>query len=193
MSEQTDQPVIILVRGLPGSGKSYIATELQKSIGVDKVVALDPDAVDTESVDYRAHTEELTKAGVDKALHLYRFLRAKAYQGIADRKVIIWNQPFTNLEIFNKMVYNFHAQAAANGTAVSILVAEVGIDPAVAKERIELRKRSGGHGPSETTFARFVNDYQSFANTKYEVVRVSGTDDVRQSVATIVAALERLA
>jgi predicted kinase len=186
-----DHPVIILIRGLPGSGKTYIAMELQKELGQD-VIMLDPDATDYESKAYAQHTQALTAEGVDPKLHAYRFLRAQAYQGIADHKIIMWNQPFTNLEIFNKMTANLRLQAEAHKTSLSMLVVEVMIDPAHAQQRVRERKSQGGHGPSDATFSRFVGDYKTFANEGYTTVTVHGEDNVSDSVAKIIEALQKL-
>lgn len=190
--QHTSHPIMVLVRGLPGSGKTYIATELRKKLGDDQVVMLDPDATDYDSKAYAEHVKAQNAEGVDPKLHAYRFLRAQAYQGIADHKIVIWNQPFTNLEIFNKMVANFNIQAEENKTTLSILVVEVEIDPAVAKKRVDKRKQAGGHGPSDDTFARFISDYTTFAPHGYTTLTVRGEDEATVSVAKIFDALQDL-
>ena len=106
----TPFPVLIFVRGLPGSGKSYVTNRLQKELG-EGVVVLDPDATDYDSKEYHEHTKVLTEQDVNPALFAYRFLREKAYKAIEENKVVIWNQPFTNLEIFNKMIANLRIKA----------------------------------------------------------------------------------
>lgn len=192
MYQDIKHPILILIRGLPGSGKSYLALALQKSLGKDMVVMLDPDATDYKSKAYAAHTKALSREGVDTKLHPYRFLRAKAHKGIATHKIIIWNQPFTNLVIFNKMIANLKAHAGGHDTHLSILVVEVEIDSLVAKGRIEARKHAGGHGPSDNTFNRFINDYGSFSEEGFNTVAVNGQDDVSVSVKAIMKALEEL-
>jgi predicted ABC-type ATPase len=187
-----DHPLLIVVRGIPGSGKTYLAEELRTALGADNVVMLDPDATDYDSKEYQAHTQSLTAEGVDPKLHAYRFLRGQAYDGIADHKIIIWNQPFTNLEIFHKMVGRMHDQAAACNTTLPILVVEVVIDDKIAKARVAKRMQAGGHGPSDATFERFVRDYATFANEGYDTVTVQGEDDRAASVAKIVQAAESL-
>lgn len=189
---QNNHPIAILLRGLPGSGKTYIATRLQAALGKDNVVMLDPDAIDITSKEYREHVKTQVAEGVDESLHLYRFSRAKAYQGIEDNKILMWNQPFTNLEIFNKMVGRLKDHAAAHDKQMPIIVVEVEIDPSLAKARVEARKKSGGHGPSEKTWKRFVNDYKSFADDGYKTVTVYGDDEVSASVLKIEGALHAL-
>jgi len=185
-------PIIILIRGLPGSGKSYLAAELENALGKDVTVMLDPDAIDYESQEYKDHVAAQIAEGVDPALHAYRFSRNKAYQGIADHKIVMWNQPFTNLEIFNKMVDRFKEQAEEHHVSLPILVVEVNISPELAKQRVEERKKQGGHGPSDNLFGRYVNDYKTYADEGYDVVAVQGDGDTATSVATIVERVRSL-
>lgn len=185
-------PVALLIRGLPGSGKTYLAGEIKKAIGAEKVVMLDPDATDYQSQEYQDHVKTLTTENVDASLHAYRFLRGKAYAGIAEHKIIIWNQPFTNLEIFNKMAGRLRDQAAEHDTSLPILVVEIEIDSVMAKQRVDKRKNAGGHGPSDDTFERFARDYKSFASDGYCTVTTNGAGDISQSVQTVLAALEKL-
>jgi predicted kinase len=188
MTSQT-HPTLIIVRGLPGSGKTFFAKELAKEFDPSDIIMLDPDMVDQSSDAYKKHVDQATAEGVDPKLHLYRFLRAQAYQGIADHKIIMWNQPFTNLEIFNKMMANMNLQAKEHNTDLDILVVEVETDPETAKARVQERKSAGGHGPTDATFARFTNDYHSFAEHGYKTVTVNGADDVATSVQKVLAEL----
>ncbi|HSX17086.1 MAG TPA: ATP-binding protein [Patescibacteria group bacterium] len=185
-------PTLILIRGLPGSGKSYIAKALQESLGADNVVMLDPDATDYKSKEYLALSESLTAEGVDAKFHPYRFLRGRAYKGIETNRIIIWNQGFTNLDGFNKTVVNLQAYAADHGTTLPLLVVEVEVDPKIAKERVAKRAGQGGHDVNEENFARFINDYATFAGQGYDPLVLHGEDDVATSVAAIKKALEKL-
>lgn len=186
-----DCPIIILVRGLPGSGKTHIAFALRDTLE-EEVIMLDPDAIDYDGEEYAEHVQQQIADEVDPKLHAYRFSRAKAYKGIKDKKIVMWNQPFTNLEIFNKMVANFRIQAEENNVELPILVVEVQTDPELAKQRVEARKQAGGHGPSGDTFTRFVNDYEPFAPHGYTTVTVNGDDEAEVSVAKIIQALQDL-
>ena len=187
-----NHPILLIIRGLPGSGKTHLATALRQAIGQEAVIMLDPDATDYGSEAYAAHTKALTAEGVDAKLHPYRFLRAQAYEAIVARKIILWNQPFTNLEIFHKMIAGLRAYADEHGTQLSVLVVEVEIDPEVAKQRVTERKQAGGHGPSENLFARYVHDYATFATEGYEVVSVHGEAETDESVETIRQALDKI-
>lgn len=193
MYENGRHPVLVVIRGIPGSGKSHVATQLQATIGPTAAVLLDPDTIDYESEAYQAHSQELSAEGVDAALHAYRFLRAQAYAAIEAHKVILWNQPFTNLEIFQKMIARLKDHAAEWHTELPVLVVEVAIDPAIARARVQRRKDAGGHGPSEQTLAKRISDYASFAGEGYEVIAVHGEDDAAESAEKVLHVLRRLA
>lgn len=188
-----DHPVIVFVRGVPGSGKSYLVAALQKVLDPDTTVVLDPDAIDFASEAYARHLINQRAEGVDEKLDAYRFLRAQAYQAIADHKLIIWNQPFTDLEIFRKMTGRLLDQAKACDTTLSILVVEVDTDPSVAWQRVQERKAAGGHGPTDTTLQRRIDAYGSFAAEGYDVLTVRGDDTINDSVTTVRNHLEQLA
>lgn len=194
--KQMNLPAVVLVRGLPGSGKSYLAKALQKSLleqfGPDSVIMLDPDAIDYKAQDYLDFCVSLTEEGVEAKFHPYRFLRAKAHTAVSAGKFIIWNQPFTDFGGFNRTVTSLETYAKDHHIVLPILVVEVEIDHVTAKERVFNRKSQGGHGPSEDTFNRFIRDYVSFADKGYNTVTVPGKQDVTASVAAIFKALEGL-
>ena len=187
-----DHPTLILIRGVPGSGKTYFAAALQQAMGKDRVVLLDPDSTDYTSREYLDLSKSLTEQGVDAKFHPYRYVRGKAHAAIEAHKILVWNQPFTNLDGFNKTVINLQNHATEHGTHLPLLVVEVEIDPATAKQRVTERKAQGGHGPSDTTFERFMNDYRSFSGEGYNTVVIHGKDDTAKSVATVQKALAQL-
>lgn len=188
---QRSHPALIIIRGIPGSGKTYLAKKLVDSIK-EPVVMLDPDATDYDSKEYADHVAEQTAAGVDPKLHAYRFLRAQAHRGIENHDIIVWNQPFTNLEIFHKMMNNLRTHASEHDTEFALLVIEVEVDAEIAKQRMIERKQAGGHGPSDEIFERFVNDYKSYSNEGFNTLTIDGSGDIDTSVAKVLDALHAL-
>ena len=178
-------PLLIIVRGMYGSGKSYLATRLHTAFGEDAVVVLDPDTIDRDSQEYKDHSAAQTTQGADAAIHPYRFLQHKAFQGISDHKIIIWNQPFTNLEMFKRMIGRLEDYAAKAHTTLPMLVVEVSIDPAIAQARVTERQAAGGNSISDAVFAQRLSEYTSFASEGYNIVAVRGDDDVATSVTTV--------
>lgn len=190
--EQASNPTLIMIRGVPGGGKSYIAAKLQESLGKERVVILDPDAINQTSSEYRDFSQVLTREDVNIKLHPYRFLRSKAYGGITAHKIIIWNQGFIDLDGFNKTVNNLQAYATDHNTRLPTLIVEVEIEEDVAKQRVAQRAAQGGHDVPEEAFGRFISNYASFADEGYTTVTVNGQDEVSVSVSTIINALKEL-
>jgi predicted ABC-type ATPase len=189
---QATHPTLIMVRGIPGGGKSYVAARLREAIGEEQVVVLDPDAIDKTSEEYKSLSEALTRDEVNEKLHPYRFLRSSAHIAITNNKTVIWNQGFIDLDGFNKTVVNLTAHATEQGKQLPTLVVEVEINGDTAKQRVAKRAAQGGHNVPEEAFERFIGQYRSFANEGYNTVTVNGQDDVSTSVATIMRALEKL-
>lgn len=192
MDQTSQQPLLVIIRGLPGSGKSYLAAAVAQKFSTDELVQLDPDATDYTSQAYQEFVRRATDEGVDPKLFAYRFLRAQAYAGIETGKIIIWNQPFTNLDIFRKMMAGLENYALEAGVSLQTLVVEVAVDPAVAHARVAARKQAGGHGPSDSKFEQFISDYTTFAGEGYPTIAVNGTDDITLSTDTVFSAIERV-
>jgi len=183
-------PVLVLIRGLPGSGKTYLANALQAALGADKVVLLDPDAIDFTSETYQVHTQDLTAAGIEEKFHPYRFLLANMRASILAHKIILWNQPFSDLGGFQRTLENVRTFAAEHGTRLPILLVEIEISPNAAKARVARRKEQGGHGPSPDRFDGYAATHASFADKGVDyAVSVNGEDDVTVSAGAVIQAL----
>lgn len=196
MVVKTDQqlvegPVLIMIRGLPGSGKSYLAEALQDSIGQDRVLVLDPDKIKTRDEEYLKFSDNLSAEGLDKTIHPFRWSRKLACDGVVRGKIIIWNQPFTIRGIFDRLVLFMQNYAKVQNISVPVLNVEVEIDQNSAKNRINDRKKSGGHGPSINTFNKRISEYKSFADG-YETIVVDGVDRIDKSVNKIIEHLKEL-
>ncbi len=184
-------PILIMIRGLPGSGKTYLAMRLEQALGEGHVVILDPDTVDLETERYLEFSKELEKEGLNRAIHPFRWLRKQACDAVVAGKSVMWNQPFTDRGIFERLIAFIQNHAHENGVQLPVLVVEVEIDPDIAKVRIAKRKQAGGHGPTDDTFGRRVSEYVSYADG-FSTVVVQGKDDIAISVATVLAAIEDL-
>lgn len=191
-TQTTIRPALILIRGLPGSGKSYLAEKLATLLGRDNVVVLDPDSIDKTSQEYRAFSEALTADGVELKFHPYRWSRARGYDAIQAGKIIIWNQAFTDLGGFGRAIASLQAFAAEHNIHLPVLVVEVSVAHDTAKRRVAERASQGGHDVSEEAFRRFINDYRSFSDEGFDVVDVNGEDDVEASAAMVIKALKQL-
>lgn len=185
-------PILVIVRGIPGSGKSHIANKIRELIGEENAIVLDPDTIDKKSQEYATLSHELSATGVDSKFYPYRFLRAKAYDAITHSKAIIWNQAFTDFDGLKKTIVRLQTFASEQTTQLPVLIVEVEIDEAVARQRVSERALQGGHDVPSDVFDRFISQYQSFANKGYDVITVSGEDDASYSAVAVIDMLEKL-
>jgi deoxyadenosine/deoxycytidine kinase len=185
-------PILVLIRGLPGSGKSYLAAKLQEQIGSDRVILLDPDTIDYTDMAYTTLSKSLHAAGVEEKFHPNRFLKAKAHAAVTNHKIIIWNQPFSDAWGFERTVDNIRTFATEQNITLPILLVELEIDHDLAKQRIAKRREEGGRGPSVERFTRFISDYTSLADKGYKTVIVRGDGDVAVSAGAVLSALRQL-
>jgi predicted ABC-type ATPase len=186
-------PSLILIRGLPGSGKSFLANTILRELGQELVAIIDPDTTDYSSSSYLRLSEQLRDEGVDIKFHPYRYIRAIAHKSIDEDKLIIWNQAFTNLDGFNKTILNLTNYAQDQGKELPLLVVEVDIDDSVARKRIEHRVNSGGHNVPDKELERFKAEYRSFAEEGYNLIRVSGEDSAKKNTQIILDKLTKMA
>jgi predicted ABC-type ATPase len=185
-------PTLIIIRGIPGSGKSFLTAALQDSLGKEKVVVLDPDAIDYSSSEYRQFSQQLSSEGVDTKFHPFRYSRSRAFDAIVKRKIIIWNQGFIDFGGFKKTVDSLQTYANEHDTTLPTLVVEVEVHHETAKSRIADRVAAGGHHVPDEALADYAQRYQSFADKGYVTVTVDGHDDIDMSVATVQQALHAL-
>lgn len=185
-------PSLILIRGLPGSGKSYLTEELVRRLGKESVMVLDPDLIDMQSEEYLRLKQELKGEGVEEKFHPNRYLCLQASRAIEAGKTVIWNQAFTHLGGLQRTIGRVQEYVSGHGINAPVLLIEVTIDPELAKARIAERSNSGGHDVPPENFQRFLDDYRSFANEGFNFVQINGEDDIEQSVQTILARLNDL-
>lgn len=184
-TEDSKKPTLIIIRGVPGSGKSYLATALEESLGKEMVEIIDPDTINRSGKEFIEFSQKLLDNQIDIKFHPYRFLMEQANKAISKQKIIIWDQPFTDLEGFEITVEKLQAIAAKNKFHLKILVVEIEIDQKVAMERIIKRKVDGGHGPTPTTFEKFTSQYISFKGKGYNTITINGQDELYLSVKTV--------
>lgn len=185
-------PSLILIRGLPGSGKSYLTEELVRRLGKESVMVLDPDLIDMQSEEYLRLKQELKNEGVEEKFHPFRFSRARASQGILDGKIIIWSQAFTLLGGFQRLTSYLLDFAKEQGEELPILVVEMSVNPETAKKRIADRTTRGGLDVPPENFERFINDYTSFKSEGFSTVDGDGDGDVSQTADKVLAELAKL-
>lgn len=192
MTSLKHSTALILIRGLPGSGKSFLAEKLQQTIGSDQVVILDPDKIDKSSQEYITLCNELAAEGIEEKFFPNRFLKSVGFNAMESGKIVIWNQAFTDLGGFNRTIAPLQEFAQSKSIDLPVLVVEVTISHDVAKKRVADRVSAGGHDVNEEAFARFIEAYQTFAGQGFNIVEVNGDDNVDDSAEAVLKALAKL-
>ena len=180
---------LIIVRGVPGGGKSYLAEALRASIGEDDIIILDPDRIDKAGATFTELSAQLSAEGVDEKFHPYRFLRQTGYDALSAGKSVIWTQAFNDFNGFEITIKRMQEFAEAHNIPLRVLVVEVEIDGTVARDRIKQRAAGGGHDVPNENLSQFISGYESFVGRGYETVVVNGADTTDESIATIKSAL----
>lgn len=174
-------PLLVIVRGIPGSGKTTLACKLEDIIGDKNTVILDPDEIDKDGRDYLDFIERFRKdfPDVDSKFYPYRYLLDKAYKGLREGKVVIWDQPFTDLRGLQYTVTSlsdFFAQISSQ--PLRTLIVEVETNPDLARDRVYKRKLDGKHSLTEEVFHHYVENYKSVAGElSYESLSVDGSEN----------------
>ena len=187
MKHASYQPILIIIRGLPGSGKTSIAKGLKDRLKNKHCVRLDPDSIDYKGEVYKNFIEKLrkTEPQLDAKFFPYRFLRTRAIEALGRREIVIWEQPWSSLKglkiTLEKLSKIF--------PSLSTLIVEVEITPEEARKRIKKRVELGGHGPDDKTFKKFVEKFD-YAKIGYRRVVLKGHDKVNNNVDLILKALE---
>ncbi len=182
-------PALILVRGLPGSGKSYLSIALAHALKPHHAIVLDPDAIDYDSKLYQALHASLTEEGLAEAIHPFRFLRGQAQEALVSGSSVIWNQAFTHKTIFNNLINFLVDHAKENGTIAHVYVIEVSIDHDTARARVADRATQGGHDVPEERFEQFFRDYESFEDLGYHTVSINGACSLDDNIERILNAI----
>lgn len=170
---------LVFIRGIPGSGKSLLTKTIASKLSDDSVLVLDPDFVDKAAPEYLTLSRKLENEGLDKTIHPFRWLRGQAIQGAATTPTILWNQPFTDRGIFDRLVTFITDSVTEEGVELRVVLVELETPEDIAYERVVSRIASGGHGPSNDTFTDLVQRYKSYAEG-YETVSLDGTRPVEE-------------
>ena len=152
-------PRVILIRGLPGSGKSTIAQELVSLLG--NASLLDPDHIDYSGFEYNDFVSGLQQRlpSLDSKYFPYRFLLHKARLALTKGEDIIWCQPFSDQEGLFNTIETLRNYASEMNSRLDITIIDVEVDPNTAFNRVSARRSNGGHGLDEESFRDFVDHF----------------------------------
>jgi thymidylate kinase len=151
---------------------------------------LDPDDTDTTSKEFKIFSSERSAEGLDPSIHNFRWLRKQATEAVVSGKIVIWNQPFTDNGILDRLI-KFICEHADN-SKLAVLVVEVDVNPQIAWQRVQQRNESRQQKLPREIFTKRVNEYKTFAGMGYKTISVNGQNAADKSVEVIIKSLKEV-
>src|SRR5581483_1224699 len=152
------EPHLVILRGLPGSGKSSVANKIKDALS-QKIEIVDPDLIkkkDEEYINFVNH-EILKEPDLEPKFLPYRYLLSKTIAFLENKKSVIWSQPFSDLE---KLRYTIgKIKERTPDLKWQTFIVDILIDKDTAIQRINDRKRLGGHGPDDRYLDEIVSKF----------------------------------
>jgi len=186
------KPHLLIIRGVPGSGKTSLAKEIQKRLGLESSVVIDPDEIDKQSPNYRSFIEDLksNSPDIDESIYPYRFLLSRAKKAIELGTTVVWDQPFTVLDGLKYTTGTLTAHAKDLGISLSVIIVELQIPKEEAIKRINKRESEGGHGLTVDQINFFFEKYSTaegfgFTTLRFETINKSSIELVDEVVLNI--------
>ncbi|HSX49257.1 MAG TPA: AAA family ATPase [Candidatus Saccharimonadales bacterium] len=185
------EPLLVIIRGIPGSGKSYLTNDIINKLSID-ITIVDPDSINKESKTYKefAHKLRSTEPEVEEKFYPYRFMLQIAHDRLNQKSkppFVIWNQAFTDTEGLD---YTVRKLKSLCNSQLNILIIQLDPHPEEAWKRIQERMQTGGHGMDSERFNSFVTKYQKiepqYPNivvdtfTSYENAVTQAMDQIKQ-------------
>ena len=183
MKGETKKPLLILVRGLPGAGKSDLVDVLLQPSALVGALRLDPDRVDLADPKLVEFVSGLP-IKLSPKRQIYRFLLWQADEALRRGQHVIWEQPWRMrwglyITIENLTHFQTGEEDITKAPFQTVLV-EVLIDPAKARQRVAERFAEGRHDLSPTNFEKFVGTMESCDDLGLPSVKIDGNDVAKE-------------
>jgi hypothetical protein len=162
---------LLIVRGLPGCGKTTVIDELFKLPEFSQAIRLDPDKVDTTSLEFASFCETFSLRSPDLPLKkkIYRCLLYRACSSLKEGKIVVWEQPWRSRELLLLTLENIGAIAyiMKDPLDLSVLpffvgIVEISIKEDDAGKRVEVRSQKKEHPLTPEGFREFIGSLESF-------------------------------
>lgn len=142
---------LVIIRGIPGAGKSRLATQLKEVLG-ENSIKIDPD-------EYRYMGRTLNNSvQAGSKLELFDFLKDQALRSIKSGKIVVWDQAWTSL----KNAREISTQINKMISPAKLFLIEIEIAPSLAWDRIQAREKLGvQQGFTRVLFDTYVEKYFS--------------------------------
>lgn len=173
------EPILMIIRGIPGTGKTCLASALLKSpcnrmnwLLLDRDV-LRNDASERERLEsFLAQYEWPTQK---REYGIYRFFLWQTILAFRCGRNVVWSQPRARLSLLRLTIDRLYKTFRCT---FRLLVVELEIDPKIAWERVINRVKNGGHGPVLSKYNQMVASYQPADADEFPLLRLDGTRPV---------------
>lgn len=173
--EEKKHAIILLIRGMPGSGKTKIALHIKKFFSDDCVV-LDPDTLDKNDPDFNALRTEL-QGTISEDVIPYRYLLKKANEAVGRGKVVIWPQAWTKLWGIKSALRSL----TEKNPELKRIVVEIELPIEIIKKRIAERVKTGGRGLDQRSLADFLEAFEPWDKTQFPDIEYCKIDGLTPS------------
>ncbi|MDO8728909.1 MAG: AAA family ATPase [bacterium] len=185
----------MIIRGLPGSGKSTLVDRLVRLTDLSGAKRLDPDLVEVNAPEFTRFCITRPKDLPLKKL-IYRFLLSSACEELSVGGQVIWEQPWRKLELFrltleNINVRGYHLSEIADYPFV-IAIVEIYLPTDEVYRRVASRYQAGQHPLTTEDFADFVQSSDSFDGLNLPMLIVDGTLPLTTQVDSVVDFLRKV-
>lgn len=176
--KENGAPLLIIVRGIPGAGKSFVSRGLAEKFRAGDTVVIDPDAIDRNGHEYQSFTAtlETQEPDLDRTVFPYRYILETAARVLSEHKTVIWNQPFTDLEGLSYTIRKLFRLTEGVQPCFKSLIVDIEIPEDVAWERILKRQSMGGHSLTRERFLQFVRQFGRANLDGVPEIALSGVD-----------------
>lgn len=175
---------LLIVRGLPGCGKTTVIDEIMKLWEFSEAIRLNPDEINVYSVEFLSFCEtfNLRSPNLPLKKKIYRYLLRIACQKLINRKIVIWEQPWrskecllTTIENIGIIAYGMNNPLNFSKLPFSIGIVEISINKNEAQKRIEIRFQKEKHSLAPKDFIEFIDAIEPFDDIGFPFIRIDGT------------------
>ncbi len=176
-------PWLIMIRGYPGSGKSVLAQNIKAKI-INNCILLDPDGIKKENLDRFCRKYRFRSSNDNRK---YRYNFSLAGEKLEKGENVVWDQPFRTFRLLRLCI----DRLKSFGVKFKLLLIELEINKSVAWQRVQKRKKKGGHGPNERKFIQMCKEHEPADPDEFNIIKVDANRNKRDMIKEVDKCLKK--